>query len=46
MMLNLINISKIITTITLIYLVITPKLFSDDSDDNDVVDGDDDAVDR
>ncbi len=31
-MLNLINISKIITTLTLIYLAITPKLFSDDSD--------------
>ena len=31
-MLNLINIPKIITTLTLIYLVITPKLFSDDSD--------------
>ena len=31
-MLNLINISKIVTTLTLIYLAITPKLFSDDSD--------------
>ncbi len=31
-MLNLINISKIVTTLTLIYLVIIPKLFSDDSD--------------
>ena len=31
-MLNLINISKIVTTLTLMYLVITPKLFSDDSD--------------
>ena len=31
-MLNLINISKIVTTLTLIYLTITPKLFSDDSD--------------
>ncbi|GIS17194.1 MAG: peptidase S41 [Alphaproteobacteria bacterium] len=31
-MLNLINISKIITTLTLIYLAIIPKLFSDDSD--------------
>ena len=30
-MLNLINISKILTTLTLIYLAITPKLFSDDS---------------
>ena len=31
-MLNLINISKIVTTLTLIYLATTPKLFSDDSD--------------
>ena len=31
-MLNLINISKILTTLTLIYLATTPKLFSDDSD--------------
>ena len=31
-MLNLINISKIVTTLTLIYLAIIPKLFSDDSD--------------
>ena len=31
-MLNLINISKIVTTLTLIYLSTTPKLFSDDSD--------------
>ena len=31
-MLNLINISKIVTSLTLIYLAITPKLFSDDSD--------------
>ena len=31
-MLNFINISKIVTTLTLIYLAITPKLFSDDSD--------------
>ena len=31
-MLNLINISKIVTTLTLIYLAMTPKLFSDDSD--------------
>ena len=31
-MLNLINISKIVTTLTLIYLAITPKLFSDESD--------------
>ena len=30
-MLNLINISKIVTTLTLIYLATTPKLFSDDS---------------
>jgi carboxyl-terminal processing protease len=30
-MLNLINISKIVTTLTLIYLAIIPKLFSDDS---------------
>ena len=31
-MLNFIRISKIITTLTLIYLAIIPKLFSDDSD--------------
>ena len=31
-MLNLINILKILTTLTLIYLATTPKLFSDDSD--------------
>ena len=31
-MLNFINISKIVTTLTLIYLATTPKLFSDDSD--------------
>ena len=31
-MLNLINITKTLTTLTLIYLAITPKLFSDDSD--------------
>ena len=31
-MLNLINVSKIITTLSLIYLATTPKLFSDDSD--------------
>ncbi len=31
-MLNLINISKIVTSLTLIYLACTPKLFSDDSD--------------
>ncbi len=31
-MLNLINISKIVTTLTLIYLAIIPKLFSDDRD--------------
>ncbi len=31
-MLNLINITKILTTLILIYLAITPKLFSDDSD--------------
>ena len=31
-MLNLIKISKIVTTLTLIYLATTPKLFSDDSD--------------
>ncbi len=31
-MLNYINISKIVSTLTLIYLAITPKLFSDDSD--------------
>ena len=31
-MLNLINISKILTTLTMIYLATTPKLFSDDSD--------------
>ena len=31
-MLNFIRISKIITTLTLIYLAIMPKLFSDDSD--------------
>lgn len=31
-MLNLINISKIVTTLTLIYLANLPKLFSDDSD--------------
>ena len=31
-MLNLINISKIVTTLALIYLASTPKLFSDDSD--------------
>ena len=31
-MLNLINISKILTTLTIIYFTFTPKLFSDDSD--------------
>ena len=31
-MLNLINISKILTTLTLIYLAIIPKLFADDGD--------------
>ena len=31
-MLNLINISKIVTALALIHLAITPKLFSDDSD--------------
>ena len=31
-MLNLINISKIVTTLALIYLATIPKLFSDDSD--------------
>ena len=31
-MLNLINISKIVTTLTLIYLAFIPKLFSDDGD--------------
>ena len=31
-MLNLINISKILTTLTLVYLSVTPKLYPDDSD--------------
>ena len=35
-MLNLINISKIVTTLTLIYLAIIPKLFSDDQPQEDL----------